>query len=266
MYDLAKCVEQDSVLTAHVLKACNSSVYRSAGSKETTQVTLALARLGMDAAQDIILQAMLPKFSGSAHPHEVQAIQFHGRCLAAFARILVDYSHITERHHITLMAMLHDIGKMVILHLESKQTLDTLKARIQQGTPSLQAEWDILGYTHIDAGMMLALHWRLPRSIHRMIYFHHHPCWHPSNEWPKNIRPTLMLLHTAHLLLSSIPMPEKHPSIWHPAARSHTPESKVLLQNPLKLPLHDTSFYQHLCDEATQMASRYPTLFQQSKP
>ncbi|MDQ6973425.1 MAG: HDOD domain-containing protein, partial [Mariprofundaceae bacterium] len=131
--DLGKCIEQDAALTAHVLKACNAAQYKPPSSPPVTQVALALTRLGMDAAQDIILQEVMPKLGHVNQLHEVQAIYCHAQCSAALARMLASYSHVLERHHATLLGMLHDIGKLVILHIEPREKLHQLRERIEQG-------------------------------------------------------------------------------------------------------------------------------------
>jgi len=261
-FDLAKCVEQDRVLTAHVLKACNSPVYKAPGSPPITRVALALTRLGMDVSQQIILQEVMPKFGHLKRKNEVQALHFHAQCIAALSRILASYSHVIERHTVTLLAMLHDIGKLVMLHIESDDKLDALKQRIQQGESNLKAESDIMGYTHIDAGMMLALHWKLPRSIHRFIYFHHHPCWHPMDTWGKDIQPAIMLIHTAHILLAGVTPKMKTQTIWQESKRSHVLESQGMLQSPLHLPLKDVNFFHQMQQEVLQVAQPYAHLFE----
>jgi len=259
--DLAKWVEKDPVLTAHVLKICNSAAYIQPGTPPVTHVALALTRLGMDVSQEIILQASMPDFGHPERQHDVQSIYFHAQSIAHFSRILSGYSHVIERNAATLFGMLHDIGKLVILHIESQEKLDALQQQIAEGIPALKAEWDLLGYTHIDAGMMLALHWKLPRKIHRFIYFHHHPCWHHPESWPKDITPAIMLVHVAHIVISELSPDMQQPSIWLPSKRSHVAESQKIMQLPLQLPLKDAAFHGQMKKEMQRMCLQYPELF-----
>jgi len=260
-FDLAKCVEQDPALTAHVLQVCNSPAYKKAGNPPMRQLALALTCLGMDVAYDILLKEMMPTLGREEQHDEVAAIYFHAQCSAVLVRALASYSHVLERETATLMGMLHDIGKLVILQIEPHDKLNALKTRIQEGEVSLKAEWDILGYTHIDAGMMLALRWKLPRSIHRFIYFHHHPCWHEMVTWPKNIQPALMLMHTTHILLSGVLPKMKTPTIWQTHKRMHLQESQKLMEKTLHLPMKDVKFHQQMKQEVQRIAKLYPNLF-----
>jgi len=264
--DLAKLVEQDPVLTAHVLKVCNSAAYAVHGSPPVTNIAVGLTRLGMDAAQDIILQMVMPDIAGNKSKKEVQFLTFHAQAIALFCRILADYGQIIERQSAGLFGMLHDIGKLVILHIEDEQTLEQLRTDIAQGTSDLKAEWDLLGYTHIDAGMMLALHWKLPRSIHRFIYFHHHPCLHTPGAWPQDVQPPIMLVHLAHLMLSDMMKDQPIQTIWQQQMRSHVPESKSLMHRPLQLPTNDVSFYKQMQQELKRLELQFPHLLDEEKP
>lgn len=259
--DLAKWVEKDPVLTAHILKICNSAAYAIPGGPPVTHIALALTRLGMDAAQDIVLQMLMPDFGKDETQNEVQYLYFHAQAIALFTRLLSEYGQIVERQSAGLFGMLHDIGKLVILHIEDKDKLETLTESIAQGTPALRAEWDVLGYTHIDAGMMLALHWKLPRNIHHFIYYHHHPCWHNMDSWPNDVQPAIMLVHLSHIMLSTMSVDEEIPNIWQQNMRSHVPESKKLLHRSLHLPVSDVGFYNQMEHELQRLRLQFPDLF-----
>lgn len=259
--DLAKLVSKDPILTAHVLKICNSAAYAMPGSPPVTHIALALTRLGMDAAQEVILQMLMPEIGNETSQGDVQYLYFHAQAIATFTRTLSEYSQIVDRQSASLFGMLHDIGKLVILHIEDEDKLKQLHDSIAQGTPALKAEWDILGYTHIDAGMMLALHWKLPRSIHHFIYFHHHPCWHNVDSWPNDVQPAIMLVHLSHIILSSMLADDDMSNIWQQNMRSHVPESKKLLHRSLHLPISNVGFYNQLEHELQRLRLQFPDLF-----
>lgn len=260
--DLAKEVEQDPVLTAHVLKICNSAAYTMPGSKPVTSVALALTRLGMDTAHDIILQMVVPDFgSYKKSDPEARYLWYHGQAVSLVSRMLAEYNSILDSRSASLFGMLHDIGKLVILHLEERDKLDELREAIKSGTPALKAEWDILGYTHIDAGMMLALHWRLPRSIHHFIYYHHHPAWHTPDFWPSDVQPVIMLVHMSHLVLEMISEEDNKQGIWSSDRRTHIPETESFLYKPLHLPLTNAGTYAQLAQDIARLKINFPDIF-----
>ncbi len=260
--DLAKVISQDAVLTAHVLKNCNTAAYLPSGAKENTDVALALTRIGMDAAQSLVLSAVVPDFSTSpASSVDVRGIWFHGQAISMFARILSEFSPVVDAQSAAMFGLLHDIGKLVILHLESDNKLTQLKQHIDDGQDALLAEIDVLGYSHIDAGMMLALHWKLPRKVHRFIYYHHFPCWQKPETWPPDVQASTMLVHISHLVLSSLSKDDIYDGVWANTHRTHVKSSAAILHNPLRLPVKDASLYSNMRVKLKHLQRLFPDLF-----
>ncbi len=266
--DLAQEIEHDSIISAHILQLANSAAYAMPGQK-VENIAIGIARLGMDNIHDFLIQKLLPEFTG-LHPDdgiisvrdEMRIIVCHSMAVALVFRQLSDYGQIVAHKSASLFGMMHDIGKMVILHMEDGEKLQQLRIAIANGTPSLKAEWDTLGYTHIDAGMMLALHWRLPRLIHRFIYFHHHPAWHTPDVWPIDMQPAIMLNHMAHITLQSFDdIAGLSGGIWSPDQRSHLSNTESMLRQPLKLPLKDVSHYQQIHQNMEKLASIFSILY-----
>ncbi len=259
--DLAKILETDRAVAKRVLRSCNTGAYLPKGSKEETSLTLALTRIGMDAAQGLVLSAVAPDFSFAKASQEVQAVWYHGQAVALFSKVLSDYSSALDSQQAVMFGLLHDIGKLVILHLENEEILRKLKKRIDEGQDSLVAEIELLGYSHIDAGMMLALHWKLPRQIHRFIYHHHFPCWQKPETWPPDVQASVMLVHMAHLTLSSLSKDDALDTIWSRAHRTHVKASESLLHKPLKLPVTDASLYSNMRVQLKHLQRLFPELY-----
>ena len=224
----------------------------------STDLALAINRLGMDTAHDLLLWHMIPELADTVQG-EARRLGFHGMAIAHLARLLGDYGQRVDRRSAGLFGMLHDIGKLVILHAEPAPRLAALRQAIDAGTPALAAEWQLLGYTHIDAGMMLALHWRLPRPVHRFIYYHHHPCWHTPDTWPMDMQSPVMLLHVAHIALEALV--DFPGGIWSGARCSHVPGSGRMLRHPLALPVNDTALVGLLQQELSSLPPLFPDLF-----
>jgi len=262
-HDLARLIEQDPVLSSHVLQWGNSAVYAPSGTHVSTDVGVILARIGMDEAQNLILESLLPTIGemGEKSSIEAQHIWFHSKAIAMFCRQLAGFSsHIVE-HHAGLIGLLHDIGKLIILHMEDAASLDSIASSIAAGEPDVLAEWQVLGYTHIDAGMMLALHWHLPREVHRFIYFHHHASWHALKDWPHDQHDTVMLVHAAHMMLHSMQKTAATEGIWEKAARTRLDETETVLRHRLHIPLTDTALYAHMQRELERLKRLFPKLY-----
>ncbi|MDX8392565.1 MAG: HDOD domain-containing protein [Mariprofundaceae bacterium] len=261
--DLARLVEQDPILSAHVLKWGNSVVYAPVDHAPSNDVGFVLTRMGMDEAQNLILESLMPQLGQIAEKSntEAQHIWFHSKAIAMFARQLSTFSPLIDEHEAALLGLLHDIGKLIILHIESEETLADIGKHLHSCHVDLQAEWEVLGYTHIDAGMMLALHWQLPREVHRFIYFNHHACWHAPSEWTQDMHQPVMLIHAAHLMLQSMDATVKPGGIWAEAKRTRVDASEDILRHRLHLPLTDTALYLHMQRELERLMRLFPELY-----
>jgi len=272
--ELAKVIEQDAVLTAYILKTCNSAAYLPSGSKAATDVAIALTRIGMGGAETLILSAVAPDFSVSGKSSlAVRRIWFHGQAIALISSILSDFSQVVGSHSASMFGLLHDIGKLVILHTEPDEKLAVLKQCIEDGQDTLSAELEVLGYSHIDAGMMLALHWKLPRKLHRFIYYHHFPCWQQPESWPPDMQAPIMLVHLSHLTLSSLLKEEKspiklgaalnhvHESVWQDNFRTHVKGSESILYKPLHIPMTDAALYSQLRVQLERLKLAFSDLY-----
>jgi len=276
--DLGQCVAQDPVLTAQILKVCNSSAYAGADSAEVSNIPLAIARLGLDEASSIIFRSLAPDLGGSEQRKtEIRHIWFHSQAIAMVSRILAEPSHHLSRHDATLMGMLHDIGKLVVLHIASEAQLNRLKIMIDKGVSSLAAEHASLGYTHIDAGMMLALHWQLPRHVQRSIAFHHHPAVMNADQIPESVRHAMLVLHAAHLILQhhgysdglanelskkQTEEPSKSTSIWHAHQRTCLHDTLRFMQQDMLISLESESFYEQIEADIKRLKLSFSDLFE----
>jgi len=260
--DLVAVITNEKNLSTQLLHQFNAAAYLSENSADNRDLTLALTRIGMDAAQSLVLSAVAPHFAtDKRHTRDVQSIWFHGQAISMFSRMLSEFSSVVDGQSAAMFGLLHDIGKLVILHLEPDENLVQLKQHIDDGQDSLLAEIDVLGYSHIDAGMMLALHWKLPRKLHRFIYYHHFPCWQKPETWPPDVQASSMLIHMAHLVLSSLSKDGNHDGIWANAHRTHVKSSAAILHNPLRLPVKDASLYSNMRVKLKHLQRLFPDLY-----
>jgi len=268
--DLGKCIAKDPVLTARILKVCNSSMYAGANSAEVSNIPLAIARIGLDEASSIIFRSLAPDLGGSEQSKlEIRHIWFHSQAIAMLSRVLTEASGQLSRHEATLIGMLHDIGKLVILHIATDQQLNQLKDHIDSGMLSLAAEQEVLGYTHIDAGMMLALHWKLPKQVQQSISFHHHPTAIKAASLPESLRYAMLTLHIAHLMLQYHVQPDGHKheeyrqsvSIWQSHQRSSLHDTLRFAQQHMSITLDSESLYKDNMAEIERLKLSFPDLF-----
>jgi len=264
--ELGQCVAQDPVLTARILTVCNSPMYGVHNSAEISNIRLAIARLGLNESCNIIFHSLAPELGGSNYKKsEIRHIWFHSQAIAKLARLLSEPSSKLDQHTASLAGMLHDIGKLVMLHVEPESELSRLMNRIDQGSGALAAEYEAFGYTHIDAGMMLALHWRLPKSVQQMISLHHHPDAASIDKLPENIQALMAALQAAHLILQHSmddTSDRDRLSVWHGHLRSCGDDMMAFVQGALNIPLDSTALFAQLQAEIERLKLSFPDLFE----
>ena len=171
--DLARCILKDQALTMRVLKVVNSVMYQRRTLEKVRTVRKAVIVMGFETVRKLALGLsvfdMMSKLSRSpwlAH------IANHSLVTAAFAQILAEASGSANLEEAFVAALVHDIGKVVLLEC-SPEAMDEVLQDRAGGIPSLEAERRHFGIAHDRAGRRLAMRWDLPSQIHNIIGDHH---------------------------------------------------------------------------------------------
>lgn len=73
------------------------------------------------------------------------------------------------------LGLLHDIGKVVLYKLDPERYAQAEKIRKERKCLSPEAEMEVYGITHMDAGKWVAEKWKLSESLKYAIGYHHNP-------------------------------------------------------------------------------------------
>ena len=190
MQELADLVEQDPAMTAKVLQLVNSAVYGAA--RHHASVHQALLYLGTQRLKALAVSAQVfLEGQASARGLDLDALQQHAANVAALAQQFV--ADPARAEVLFTAALLHEIGK-VVLAIGAPAEMEEV-ARVCAATGALphEAEQDILGTTHGDAGAYLLALWGLPLEIVEAAQHHHHPERAPTD--------IVVALHAADALL-----------------------------------------------------------------
>jgi len=261
--DLGAIIATDPVLTAQILKSCNASAYATSGSSDINNIPLAIARLGLDETSNIIFQTLAPKLGHKPETRvQTRYIWMHSQAISSLMRVLAEPCNQVSRHDASLIGMLHDIGKLVILHIEDGHKLAELKTAINGGLSTLEAEHQLLGYTHIDAGVMLALHWQLPRHVQNFISLHHHAASLPVANIPSQLQHSMMMLNLAHMVLQqAITTDNEVSSIWSDYQRVFAERPESFVKRELNLPLDSPTLFEQLGEQIERIKTVFPDLY-----
>jgi putative nucleotidyltransferase with HDIG domain len=136
-------------------------------------VSRAVIRMGFERVRHLALGLsvfdMMSKLSRSPWLAEIAR---HSLITAGFAQALAGKSGRVPPEEAVVMALIHDIGKIVLLEC-SPQDMDAVLAAEAAGTPYLEAEHQKFGISHARAGRRLAARWQLPQELQQVIGDHH---------------------------------------------------------------------------------------------
>ncbi len=179
--DVARAMASDQALAARVLRLANSAFYGS--SRRISTVSEAVTTLGMRTTRNLVMatscQEMLEQdIAGYALPRG--ALWRHSLACASAARALAQRARYRATEEAFVAGLLHDIGK-VVLNTYLKEQFARVFLRAARGDMTFaQAEREVLGFDHAEAGARLLERWNLPDSLVTAVRWHHAPLASPS--------------------------------------------------------------------------------------
>ncbi len=175
-HGICKIIEKDFALTSKILKLANSSYYGLSYSVDT--LSMAISILGFNTVRNLAVTVSLHNiFDRSSSSFDAKGLWFHslGTAIASKALTFKGKNN-TLKEKAFICGMLHDIGNLVInknLPEETDRIVERLKG---DSTLTLcKAEMEVLGFTHPEAGALVAEKWHFPHELINAIKFHHNP-------------------------------------------------------------------------------------------
>lgn len=181
---LVNILKHDNVLTAKLLRACNSPYYGF--DDPVASVDQAVFMLGH---QQILQMVLTLEFSSTmvvplpGYAVEARELWEHSLATAAAAEIIAAAELEipgAEPAVAFTVGLLHDIGKLALNQVLTPECQVAIQARVGLDKLSLaEAEKEVLGTDHAEAGAALLEKWRLPAEIIEGVANHHHPSMRP---------------------------------------------------------------------------------------
>ncbi len=173
--DLATIIQNDTVMSARLLKIVNSAFYGFDEKVDT--LTHALNIVGTEQLTDLALAAIVTsKFGGIPRDLiNMETFWMHSIGCGIAARKIAKLLSGVEAEKMYLGGMLHDIGSL-ILFKESPGDAKKILLRCKESGESLfKVEKEVLGYDHAEVGALLLTEWKLPERLVEMVRYHHQP-------------------------------------------------------------------------------------------
>ena len=184
-------IETDPGLVAAVLRAANGDLPR--GRKRIVGVPAAVETIGPDGIVELVSD--WPTFrllSRSSWP--VQTLTMHANATRFAADVVARAIGSTLRHELRAMALLHDIGKLVLARAW-KAYPQRLNASLAAPEHRVAIERRLLGLDHAALGALLIERWGLPKGLATAVENHH---GEQAHEPSTIVRLADMLAHHMH--------------------------------------------------------------------
>jgi putative nucleotidyltransferase with HDIG domain len=177
-------IRSDPILTAKLLRVCNSSALALA--EPVSSVDQAVLLLGYNQVLSYVLSLAFGGTMTHALPgYDIAAngLWRHALITATAAEIAVErgLGNGTEAAVAFTAGLLHDIGKLVMAEALTGEARSAIRMHMSaEGLGSVAAEREVLGTDHAEVGSCLLHVWRLPDWIVEAVANHHQPVLEPT--------------------------------------------------------------------------------------
>jgi HD-like signal output (HDOD) protein len=174
LQDLASIIAHDTGITAKLLQIANSSFFGLA--HRVVTVEQAINYLGIKVIQSLVMAqeiGLLAAASSAVPGFSLGDYQRHAWLAASLARRITPARAL--RDEAFTAALLHDIGKLLLLTREPAYFADAIATASRDGRPLYAVEQETRGATHAEVGAYLLGIWALPVSIVEAVAHHHAP-------------------------------------------------------------------------------------------
>ena len=174
--DVGRALVSDQALAVRTLKLANSAFYGA--SRRVATVSEAVVILGMRTTRNLVMatgcQEILEReVAGYALPYG--SLLRHSLTCAAAAQSLAKRARFRGAEEAFVAGLLHDIGKVVLNTYLKDQFIQVLIRAAGGGVTYAEAEREVLGFDHAEAGAHLLERWQLPASLVAAVRYHHAP-------------------------------------------------------------------------------------------
>lgn len=174
---LAEVIQYDQVITANVLKICNSAYFGL--SRKVASLDEALVVVGNETLKNIIVTSSSARFFkgavGEGYKLEQGDMWKHSVATGIMAKELSRQIREVDGGSAFTAGLLHDIGKRFLSSFVADDFKAIMMKVVQDGCSFVEAEKELLGASHAELGGMILKQWEFPEEIEHAVLRHHDP-------------------------------------------------------------------------------------------
>ncbi|KAF0152288.1 MAG: metal dependent phosphohydrolase [Ignavibacteria bacterium] len=214
---IAKIISSDQSSAFKVLKVANSPLYGLHGKIDS--ISQALMYLGYNEVKNIVFAlSIMNIFSKDKNVKGLRPVDLWAHSIGVGVITRSIGSAIGEKNieNYFLAGIFHDVGKLIFLEFAANEYQKVVEIVKEKNCRIKDAEKEIFGIDHAEAGRVLAEKWRLPQTIQEVIYYHH------NGEKSKDASKLLASVHLGNILAHALGfgfagdniIAQPNPTIW----------------------------------------------------
>ena len=172
--DAAKIISYDQAAVSKILRYSNSSFFSF--KKTIDSVSDAILYLGFTEVKNLVLaMSVINLFedNNTNSPFSLIDLWKHSIAVGIITRIIGEESSIKKLENYFIVGILHNIGKLFIIHNFYNEFIETYKFALKRNIPLVEAEDLMLGTNHYKVGDLVSKKWKLPIQLRTAIKYYH---------------------------------------------------------------------------------------------
>jgi putative nucleotidyltransferase with HDIG domain len=174
--EIVEAIKYDQAITGEVLRLCNSAYFGM--SRKVTSLNDAMLCLGTTKVMQLVMSVHTSSvLSGAQHGYGLDPglLWKHSVAVALASAEFAQRVKTPNGGSAFTAGLLHDVGKVVLNEYVAEEFIEIVRRVNDEKTSFLEAEQQVLGFSHVEIGEKIANAWQLPDPIVQCIRYHHEP-------------------------------------------------------------------------------------------
>jgi HD-like signal output (HDOD) protein len=175
MSQLSKLIATDPIISGKILRVANSSYFGL--QQKVNALGHALMIIGLINVKNILFQEHLRELLNGKNPKKetMASLWEHATLVSICASHICSLFAGLDRGTLLTMGLLHDIGKFIMINLESLGETGEAVTKISAAQTNLHEEDESFGINHALIGRLVFEEWRFSELMVRTVEVHHAP-------------------------------------------------------------------------------------------